>query len=130
MIVLDASAAVDYATGTQRATGVWSRLRDEPQIFVPAHFDVECGAAIRRQLLRGGIEKALAHKAIAFIRGLPAERIPLTPMLDHAFELRDRIGMHDAFYAVLAASLDAPLLTCDAALGRALEGLVEAIVVA
>lgn len=99
-------------------------------MFVPAHFDAECGAAIRRHLRYRTIDDALAHEAIALIRDLPARRVALTPMLDAAFALRDRVGMHDAFYAVLAVTLGAPLLTCDAALGRAVDGLVETIVVA
>jgi predicted nucleic acid-binding protein len=130
VIVLDASAATEVALRTQLASRVESRLEVPQGVFVPAHFDAECGAAIRRGLRHGDIDTTQALAAIAFVEALPAQRVSLTPMLEPAFALRDRVGMHDAFYAVLAGLLGAPLLTCDAALGRALEGLVEVIVVA
>ncbi len=129
-MVLDASAATEVALRTPLAAQVEERIGERGDLFVPGHFDVECGAVIRRWLRHGDIDTTQAQAAIRFVKALPAQRVPLTPMLESAFALRDRLGMHDAFYAVLAVSLGAPLLTCDAALGRALEGLVEAIVVA
>ena len=48
--------------------------------------------------------------------------LPLRPHLDlltRAWKLRENVTVHDAMYIALAEALDAPMVTCDAPLGRA-----------
>lgn len=99
-------------------------LEDE-QIRVPAHFDAEVFSAIRRLVRRRLI--AVDRAGLALLRNarLVATRMPLLPLYPEAFTVRDRFGPSDAFYAVLARSLSAALVTSDEALARAARGYVD-----
>ncbi|HET8567423.1 MAG TPA: type II toxin-antitoxin system VapC family toxin [Candidatus Limnocylindria bacterium] len=127
LIVLDASVAVDRVTAGMTRAAVDDLLTDE--VAVPAHFDAEALAGIRRALRRRLIDRDRAELSLLMVARLPAGRRPLTPMLAEAFALRDRFSPGDAFYAVLARRLGARLLTADASLARACAGYVEAVLV-
>lgn len=89
---------------------------------VPAHFDAEVLAAVRKSLRLRRIDEERARVALFHLRGLRAERIALTPLLAEAFALRDRLGVSDAFYAIVARLSDATLVTTDRGLARAADG--------
>jgi len=95
------------------------------ELRVPAHFDAEVFAAVRRLARRGLVDAERAHLALLRCARLAAERVPLLPLFPDAFSLRDRFGAADVFYAVLARSLSATLVTSDAALARAARGYVD-----
>lgn len=59
-----------------------------------------------------------ARGAIEDLGALPLVRYPHAPLLARAFELHANATLYDAICLVLAEALDAPLLTCDAALAR------------
>lgn len=111
------------------AAAVETQLRAE-RMRVPAHFDAEVLAALRKTLRLGRIEKQQAHAALFHLRGLRAERIALTPLLAEAFALRDRIGAYDAFYAIVARLSEATLVTCDRGLARSAKGYCRVAYVA
>ncbi len=92
---------------------------------VPAHFDAEVLAAVWKSLRLHRIAEEQARVAIFHLRALRAQRIALTPMLAEAFALRDRMGVYDAFYAILARLSGATLLTTDRGLARAAEGYCD-----
>jgi predicted nucleic acid-binding protein len=94
-------------------------------VLVPAHFDAEAYAAIRRAVRRGTLPAEEGSIALLRIATLAAERIALAELLARAFAERDRFGAHDVFYAVLARRESALLVTTDAPLARACEGFVE-----
>ena len=98
-------------------------LRGET-VHVPAIFDAEAFAVIRREMRRGRLNERDGLGALFHIRRLTAARHAIGPMLLEAFTVRDRFGAHDVFYAVLARRLDATLVTTDAPLGRACAGYV------
>jgi predicted nucleic acid-binding protein len=100
---------------------VETRLRGE-RVRVPAHFDAEVFAVVRKFLRLRLIEEDAAREAMFYLRRLRAERIALTPLLGEAFAVRDRFGPYDAFYAVVARLSGATLLTCDRRLARGAEG--------
>jgi predicted nucleic acid-binding protein len=106
------------------AAAVEARLRGQ-RMRVPAHFDAEVLAALRKALRIRRIEEEGARTALFHLAGLRAERIALTPLLAEAFSLRDRVGMYDAFYAVVARASKATLVTCDRGLVRAAAGYCE-----
>lgn len=89
---------------------------------VPAHFDAEVLATVRKALRLSRIEEEQARVALFHLRRLRAERVALTPLLAEAFALRDRIGVYDAFYAIVARLSEATLVTCDRGLARAAAG--------
>ena len=98
---------------------------DDEEIRVPAHFDAEVFSAIRRLVRRRVV--AVDRAGLALLRNtrLVATRMPLLPLYAEAFNVRDRFGPSDAFYAVLARSLSATLVTSDEALARASRGYVD-----
>jgi predicted nucleic acid-binding protein len=49
----------------------------------------------------------------------PTRRMPIAPLLDRMWQLRNNITPYDGAYVALAERLDATLLTCDAKLAAA-----------
>lgn len=119
--VVDASAAVDLVLGRPELTV----LLAGHDLHVPAHFDVECLSAIRGAVLRGVIDLEEADAARARLGRLHAVRYPLPPLLDRAWELRDRVAIQDGAYVALAEGLRCPLVTVDERLARAAADLVD-----
>jgi len=115
---------VELALQRASAPRVAAALDDE-EIRVPAHFDAEVFSAIRRLVRRRVV--AVDRAGLALLRNtrLVATRMPLLPLHAEAFTVRDRFGPSDAFYAVLARSLSATLVTSDEALARASRGYVD-----
>lgn len=124
MIVLDASAGVEVLLQRPSAAEIAAALQGD-EVKVPAHFDAEIFAAVRRLVRRGLIDIGRAELALADGVRLSAERVALAPLVAEAFALRDRFGASDVFYAVLARDRAATLITSDAALARAATGYVE-----
>ncbi len=90
---------------------------------MPAHFEAEGYAGLRRMTLYSDIERDELTRAVELLCAIPGERVPLAPLLPHAYALFDRVGAHDAFYLVLAQLRGAPLLTADGPLARTAESL-------
>jgi len=76
---------------------------------------------VRRRIV--GVDRS--GLALLLTARLVAERVSLLPLYAEAFTLRDRFGPADVFYAVLARSLSATLVTSDAGLARAARGYVD-----
>ena len=53
------------------------------------------------------------------LAGFPLRRMPIAPLLQRIWELRDNLTAQDAAYVALAEGLDATLMTCDGRLARA-----------
>lgn len=120
MIVLDASAIIELLLNLKPgAPIVAKRIADEaPALYAPHLLDAEVGQVLRRFVLRGELGADDAVEALADLRDLPITRIAHGPLLNRAFELRDNATVYDALYLVLAESIQAPLLTADAALAK------------
>ncbi len=96
-------------------------------MIVPAHFEADAYAGIRRMVLQRMMTRDEATDALARLAGLTADRIALASLLAQAYELFDRVGAHDAFYVVLARGRGAFLLTSDGPLARVGEQLGIAV---
>lgn len=94
-------------------------------VHVPAIFDAEAYAVVRRELRRGRLSEREGLLALFHIRRLSAARHALSPLMLEAFGVRDRFGAYDVFYAVLAKRLGAVLVTSDGPLARACDGYVS-----
>lgn len=94
-------------------------VREGGSIVVPAHFEADAYAGLRRMASTGKIARAAVPVALDRLRLMAAQHIPLAPLLPAAYRLYDRVGAHDVFYVVLAQLRDAPLLTTDGPLARA-----------
>lgn len=97
-------------------------VREGPTLM-PAHFEAEAYAGLRRLVSTTVLERDALSVAVSRIAGLRGERIPLVPLLPGAYRLHDNVGAHDAFYVVLAGARGAALLTSDRPLARAAERL-------
>ena len=120
MMVLDASAAVDLLLDVgPRAEGVRRAIAEHgPEIAAPHLLDVEVAQVLRRQVASGTVTSSRALEALDDLVDLPLLRHAHAPLVHAAFGLRHNLTIYDALYVVLAAALDAPLVTCDAQLAR------------
>lgn len=118
MIVLDASAAIDFllAGGGHGGPLAERIVGASPDLAAPHLIDVETIQVLRRYVAKGLVSAERAALAIADLTDLPLQRYPHTPLLPRAFALRANLTMYDAIYLALAEALNAPLLTRDAAL--------------
>lgn len=120
LAVVDASVLVAfYAADDPRRDAVTARLGVGDALYAPAHLDAEVVSALRglsrlNQSLRSVVPAALRHLA-----DFPIRRMPLSPLLQRIWELRENLTAYDAAYVTVAERLDAPLITCDGKLAAA-----------
>lgn len=120
MIIVDASALLEFLLQTPRGTRVEARLyqgRDE--FHAPHLVDVEVAQGLRRLARTGEVSADRATEAIADLADLDVHRHAHLDLLARAWKLRDNLTAYDAMYIALAEALDAPLITCDGPLGKA-----------
>lgn len=91
--------------------------------MVPAHFEADAYAGLRRMVHTGLIPRESVADALTRIVAIHGERVPLGPLVPAAYRIYDTIGAHDVFYVVLAQIRAATLLTCDGPLARAAQQL-------
>jgi predicted nucleic acid-binding protein len=131
VIVLDSSAIVEVLIDSPKADTVVAAITDE-QRHAPDLISFEVLSVIRGKI-RG--QELTSEEAIAAMRSFEEieNHIQLWPLLDvmteHAIQLRENVSSYDATYVTLAKILPCPLVTADARLGRAVEGLIDVIVV-
>lgn len=114
LAVVDASVLVAfYAADDPRRQAIAARLAAGDTLFAPAHLDAEIVSALRglsrsNTTLRTAVPTALRHLA-----GFPIRRMPLAPLLQRMWELRENLTAYDAAYVALAERLESDLITCD-----------------
>ncbi len=118
MIVLDASAAIDAARSAPNAGAIEDDLSRERPVQVPAHFEADAYAGLRRMVNTRALDRESLATILTRLTTLPAERVPLAPLLPRACSLFDSVGAHDSFYAALALAQGAALVTSDGRLAR------------
>lgn len=75
---------------------------------------------IRARERRGRIDNARSREAVEDLLALPIVRYPTLQLLERAWSLRHNFTAYDAMYVALAEALDAPLVTADGRLARAI----------
>jgi predicted nucleic acid-binding protein len=130
MIVADASALFQVLDRGSEAAKIEARLfaRAEP-ICAPHLIDAEIAHVLRKHVLAKKISETRAQAALQDYLDLRLVRFSHTPLLPRVFALRDTMTAYDALYVALAESLDAALVTRDARLALAAEGVVAVEVV-
>lgn len=119
MIVLDASAALDYLLAREPHFGwVSSEIAGTDGLHAPHLVDYEILSALRRLLAGAEIDERRARVAFGAFVELDLTRYPHTALLERVWALRANVTVADAFYVALAEALAAPLLTTDRALAR------------
>lgn len=94
-------------------------MLSQETLVSPHLIDVEIVHALRRQVLRGEIDAALAAGAIQAWGQMGVERIGATGLLGRIWELRENLTAYDATYVALAEAMEVPLVTSDARLAQA-----------
>jgi predicted nucleic acid-binding protein len=120
VIVLDASAAVDWLVQTAAAHRIENRIFSRNQsLHAPELLDLEVAQVLRRLVREGALSASRAEAAIQDLLDLRITRYPHSVLLPRIWQLRHNLSAYDAAYVVLAEKLGATLLTRDARLASA-----------
>ena len=114
MIVLDASAAVDWLLQTPAGLRIENRIYSRSEtLHAPHLLDLEVTQVLRRLLRQGVLSGRRADEAIRDLLDLRINRYPHLVFLSRIWQLRHNLSAYDASYIVLADQLGATLLTRD-----------------
>ena len=113
MLVVDASCLCEVLTGGPGAEAIRDRLAGDRDHAAPHIVDVEVFGVIRREHLRGHLDRTEASQAVEDLETWPGERFGHRLLLARAWELRHTVRGWDAMYVALAEALDAVLVTTD-----------------
>jgi predicted nucleic acid-binding protein len=120
MIVLDASAAIDWLLQTSAGQHIEKRIYSGSEtLHTPHLLDLEVTQVLRRLALQGVISAHRADEAVRDLLDLRITRYPHQVLLPRIWQLRHNLSAYDAAYIVLAEKLRAPLVTRDARLASA-----------
>jgi len=120
LAVIDASVLTAfYAADDPGRAAVTARLAVGDALFAPAHMDAEVVSALRRMARSSPVLRVAVPGALRHLAGFPIRRMPLAPLLQRMWELRDNITPYDAAYVALAERLNGPLITGDVKLTAA-----------
>ncbi len=114
MIVLDASAAVDWLLQTPAGQRIEQRIYSRQDTLHTVHLlDVEFAQVLRRLVRGGALSPQRAAQALEDLAALRIARHAPVLLLQHIWRLRQNLSAYDAAYVALAESLQAPLITLD-----------------
>ena len=120
MIVLDASAAVDWLLQTSAGQRIEKRIYSRNEsLHTPHLLDLEVTHVLRRLVREGAVPAHRAGQAIRDLLDLRITRYPHFVLLPRIWQLRHNFSAYDAAYIVLAEKLGAGLVTRDGRLASA-----------
>ena len=117
LLVVDASVVVEVLRRSDRGDAVAARMHGAT-LAAPAYLDAEVLSALGRLVRAGEAEAASVTRALYRLVRLPVERLPVAPLVQRAWELRENIAVRDGLYVACAETLSATLLTLDGRLAR------------
>lgn len=114
MIVLDASAAVDWLLRTSAGQRIEERIYGRRETLHSVHLlDVELAQVLRRMARDGTVAPRRAEEAVEDLAALRIVRYAPVLLLPRIWRLRHNLSAYDAAYVALAEKLQAPLITRD-----------------
>lgn len=120
MIVLDASAAVDWLLQTPAGQQIEKRIFSRSEsLHAPHLLDLEVAQVLRRLARENLISQQRAEQALEDFLSVRVARYPHTVFLPRVWRLRHNLSAYDAAYVVLAEKLNAPLISRDTRLPSA-----------
>ena len=120
MIVLDASAAVDWLLQTSSGQNIEKRIYSRNEtLHAPHLLDLEVTQVLRRLALQGIVSVNRAGQAVHDLLDLRITRYPHVVLGPRIWQLRHNFSAYDAAYIVVAEKLGATLVTRDARLASA-----------
>ena len=115
MIVLDASAAVEWLLQTSAGRSIEARLYSRSEsLHCPHLMDLEVAQVLRRLVREQTISGHRAGEALQDLEVMRISRYPHFALLERIWELRNKLSAYDAAYVALAEKLGATLVTRDA----------------
>jgi predicted nucleic acid-binding protein len=120
MIVLDASAAVEWLLQTSAGQRIENRIYSRNEtLHAPHLLDLEVTQVLRRLALQAVVSVHRAGEAVRDLLDLRITRYPHLLLLPRIWQLRHNVSAYYAAYIVLAEKLGATLVTRDARLASA-----------
>lgn len=120
MIVLDASATVDWLLQTSAGRHIEQRIYSaKNSLHAPHLLDIEVTQVFRRLVREGAVSAQRADEALQDLLDLRLVRYPHWLVLPRVWQLRHNLSAYDAAYVALAEKLGAPLITRDGRLAIA-----------
>ncbi len=120
MIVLDASAALDWLLKTPAGQRIENRIYSGNEtLHAPHLIDLEIAQVMRRLVRQGSVPARRADEAVRDLLDLRITRYPHFMLLSRIWHLRHNFSAYDAAYVVLAEKLGAALVTRDRRLASA-----------
>ena len=117
MIVLDASAAIDWLLQTDAGQRIEKRIYSRGEsLHAPHLLDVEVAQVLRRLVREGAVSAQRADQALQDLLDLRVTRYPHFVFLSRIWQLRNNLSAYDAAYVALSEKLGATLITRDARL--------------
>ena len=114
MIVLDASAAVDWLLRTAAGERIEQRIYAGHETLHTVYLlDVEFAQVLRRLVREGSLTPKRAEEAIEDVAALRITRYAPVLLLQRIWMLRHNLSAYDGAYVALAEKLHATLITRD-----------------
>jgi predicted nucleic acid-binding protein len=120
VIVLDASAAVDWLLQTSAGRSIERRIYSRNETLHSPHLlDLEVAQVLRRLVREAVLSARRADEAIQDLLNLRIARYPHFVLLPRIWHLRHNLSSYEAAYVVLAEKLGATLITRDVRIASA-----------
>jgi len=119
-VVLDASVAAKSFFGEEGSSAADRLLQSGVRLIAPDLIHVEMASIAAKQVRRRGAPPELARGALAGLRTMLTESVPLTELVDEAFELAVKHGFsaYDGTYLALARERGLVVVTADVKFAR------------
>ncbi len=122
-VVIDASVAVEYLVvlsfTSQAQTVFRAVLEQDLELWAPDLVYAESVSAVRRLVRLKALGATAAETAIEHLVRLPLAIAGTRSLVGRIWRLRNAMTPYDASYVALADALEAPIVTADGSLARA-----------